>query len=77
MHEANKFIKECMESKGRVLLHCSVGKSRSCAIAVAFIMQSLRLPFDKALFHVSTHRPICAPNKGFVMQLKALEVELN
>ena len=35
---AVEFIDRCLEKNGRVLLHCSVGKSRSCAMAIAYLV---------------------------------------
>uniref|UniRef100_A0A7S1PH48 protein-tyrosine-phosphatase n=1 Tax=Percolomonas cosmopolitus TaxID=63605 RepID=A0A7S1PH48_9EUKA len=61
----------------RVLLHCVSGKSRSVAIAIAFMLhpksgsniQTLR----DAFYHVNKARPIMGPNSRFISDLMAME----
>ena len=48
IQEAFDFIEQCRRADGAILLHCSVGKSRSCAIAISYCMRKLGLSFDQA-----------------------------
>ncbi len=60
-------------SKGKILVHCKYGKSRSPAIVIAYIMQKFNVPFDKAYRFVKLKRPIIEPNPGFLEELKVYE----
>ena len=57
---------------GGVLIHCAAGRSRSAAIAVAYIMRTERLGCKAALACVRSVHWIC-PNVGFQQQLKLWE----
>lgn len=66
------------EVKRRVLLHCSQGVSRSCSLAIAYMMFRARLhdedcSYQTALSKARDVRGICRPNAGFIMQLKQWE----
>lgn len=55
-----EFIQECKKTEnGRVLLHCSLGKSRACTMAIAYVMQELGIGYDEAFEHVKARRPCC------------------
>ena len=56
-------------SSNRVLVHCMEGVSRSCAVAIAYLMWKNQLDFSKANELVVAKRPICDPNFGFISQL--------
>jgi hypothetical protein len=57
---------------GGVLIHCAAGRSRSAAIAVAYIMRTERQSCEAALASVRRVRWIC-PNVGFQQQLRLWE----
>ncbi|KAK7919171.1 hypothetical protein WMY93_010455 [Mugilogobius chulae] len=61
--------------RGRVLVHCAVGVSRSASLVLSFLMQYHRLPLLGAILTVKEHRWIF-PNKGFLVQLRALDFKL-
>ncbi|RDW74374.1 dual specificity protein phosphatase family protein [Aspergillus mulundensis] len=58
---------------GRVLVHCEKGISRSGAVVVAFIMQALLVPYQRALSLAQASRPQIFPNIGFEWQLRLWE----
>ena len=60
-----------------VLIHCSMGKSRSASIAIAYIMCNSQLSYDKVLSQVLEHRPMIKPNPSFDAQLRKLDLDLN
>ena len=54
-----------------VLIHCQMGRQRSAATVVAFLLHALKLPLDKAIEHVkSKKRDAFFPDVNF---MKALE----
>eukprot|EP01125_Pyxidicula_operculata_P006706 TRINITY_DN2304_c0_g1_i1.p1 TRINITY_DN2304_c0_g1~~TRINITY_DN2304_c0_g1_i1.p1 ORF type:complete len:1245 (+),score=308.37 TRINITY_DN2304_c0_g1_i1:1-3735(+) len=69
-------IENIREQKGRVLLHCVIGKSRSPSIAIAYIMIHMKKSLQEAYDIVLRQRPISAPNTGFIRQLMELEHNL-
>jgi hypothetical protein len=69
-----KFIHENRKSRKNVLIHCAQGKSRSGAVAVAYIMAiDPSMTFERALGFIQSKRAIVDPNRSFVTQLKAFE----
>ncbi|TDH71411.1 hypothetical protein CCR75_008593 [Bremia lactucae] len=58
---------------GGVLIHCSGGRSRSPAVAMAFLMMKQQLSYSFILAHLKSLRPIISLNAGFDAQLKCLE----
>jgi len=70
------FIESARESKdSKVLIHCGEGVSRSCTLAVAYLMKKYDWSLKKSLLHVRKYRPQANPNNGFMRQL--LEYEDN
>ena len=80
--EACKIIDGALASKGKgggkgkILVHCSAGISRSPSLVVAYLMKSRGMPLKAALGQVVRARPQVSPNPGFLSQLKALDEEL-
>lgn len=62
-------------SAGRVLVHCAVGVSRSASLVLAFLMIHQRLSLLDAVQTVKLRRWIF-PNRGFLRQLRALDLTL-
>jgi protein-tyrosine phosphatase len=76
---ATKFIhEEFIERKKNILIHCMMGKSRSAAILIAYLMTlssssssfSSFSSVQQALEFLKTKRSIVQPNDGFMKQLK-------
>eukprot|EP00347_Sterkiella_histriomuscorum_P018198 403346415 len=67
-----EFIKNAT-SKGKVLVHCYAGISRSASVVIAFLMQEHSKSFFDAMSHVRKRRPIIFPNPGFQRQLMEFE----
>ena len=53
-----------------------VGVSRSCTIAVSFLMQKRGMSVEEALTTVKKNRDV-HPNKGFLVKLIKLDEQLN
>ena len=80
--EACKIIDGALASKGKgggkgkILVHCSAGISRSPSLVVVYLMKSRGMPLKAALGQVVRARRQVSPNPGFLSQLKALDEEL-
>ena len=59
------FIRNALESGGRVLVHCYAGVSRSTSCIVAYLMTHELMSYQKALNLCKKIRPIANPNMGF------------
>lgn len=59
--------------KSGVLVHCTGGRSRSPAVAMAFLIMKQQVPYSSILDHVKTLRPVISLNAGFDAQLQCLE----
>ncbi|XP_060603775.1 dual specificity protein phosphatase 3-like [Ruditapes philippinarum] len=69
---AANFIKQALDSGGKVYVHCMSGVSRSSAIILAFLIMMRDMPLMDAVKTVRDKRRIL-PNDGFLKEL----VELN
>ena len=59
--------------RGRVLVHCLAGISRSATICIAYLMYHKRLPLEAAYDFVKCRRQLIAPNLNFMRQLVEFE----
>ena len=66
----NEFINDAFENKGKILIHCMAGRSRSATILIAFIIKNFGFTTEKALESLILKRPIVEPNKYFIEQLE-------
>ncbi|KAM4635980.1 dual specificity protein phosphatase 13B-like [Discoglossus pictus] len=73
---AAQFIRVGLQSpKGRVMVHCGMGISRASSLVLAYLMIFEDLSLMEALHRVSEQRYI-SPNRGFLEQLRQLDIEL-
>ncbi|XP_010015313.1 PREDICTED: dual specificity protein phosphatase 13 isoform B-like [Nestor notabilis] len=71
-----RHIKAALNSpRGKVLVHCGMGISRSAALVLAFLMICEDMSLADAIQTVLSHRGIC-PNSGFLKQLWELDLQL-
>lgn len=71
--ESNNFIAQALANKGRVLVHCAMGVSRSATLVIAFIMFHMQLSFTRADRIIRKKHKEARPNFGFVTQLQAYD----
>ncbi|DAZ96427.1 TPA: hypothetical protein N0F65_006473 [Lagenidium giganteum] len=64
---------ECGLHAGGVLIHCAGGRSRSPAVAMAYLMIKQNMSFAAACDRMRTCRPVMSLNPGFELQLQCLE----
>ena len=62
-----------IRADGAVLVHCNEGKSRSCAVAVGFLVRTHGRTLAEALELVRAARPVAEPKEAFLAQLGTLE----
>lgn len=66
--ENNAWIKQALDSGGKVLVNCYQGASRSATVVLAFLIQEHKMQVEEALVAVKKKRDI-RPNNGFLQQL--------
>ncbi|XP_005091785.1 dual specificity protein phosphatase 1 [Aplysia californica] len=71
-----QFIDSVAEERGKVLVHCRAGVSRSATVCIAYIMQKQGLSLDVAFEQIRLKRPIVDPNLNFIQQLQKFETQL-
>lgn len=67
------WARQHLAQQNTVVVNCAQGKSRSGAMATAFLMAAHDLGVDEALRRVREHRPLVQPNKGFLARLREVE----
>lgn len=72
--QAADFIEEALRSRGKVLIHCQCGISRSATLIAAYLMLKKGMDAQEALSTIRAHRSIF-PNQGFISQLCDFEYE--
>ncbi|XP_025972483.1 dual specificity protein phosphatase 13B isoform X1 [Dromaius novaehollandiae] len=71
-----RYIRAALKSpRGKVLVHCAMGISRSATLVLAFLMICEEMSLADAIRTVRSHRGIC-PNSGFLKQLWELDLQL-
>lgn len=61
-----------IRADGTVLIHCNEGKSRSCAVALGYVIRSHGKTLDEALEMLRDARPQAEPKEAFLSQLATL-----
>ena len=74
MPHATSFISNVERVKGRVLVHCISGVSRSTTVVLMYMMQKHNICLLDAYNYVRSCRPFIEPNKGFRLQLAEAEL---
>ncbi|EOD06893.1 hypothetical protein EMIHUDRAFT_218577 [Emiliania huxleyi CCMP1516] len=66
------FERARIRADGAVLIHCNEGKSRSCAVALGYVIISHGRALDEALEMLRGARPQAEPKEAFLAQLATL-----
>ncbi|NWI16559.1 DUS4 phosphatase, partial [Crypturellus soui] len=64
------------ERRGRVLVHCQAGISRSATICLAYLMMKQRVRLEEAFEFVKQRRSVISPNFSFMGQLLQFEAQV-
>jgi len=75
MDRVVSFLTHVERVKGRVLVHCLAGVSRSVSVILMHLMVRHRLPLQLAFRYVRSCRPQINPNEAFKLQLAKLELQ--
>lgn len=65
-YECFDFIDSALQKRGKVLVHCAQGISRSVTIVIAFIIIKFKISYSLAYEQVRSKRDIASPNVGFI-----------
>lgn len=71
------FIHDAIQSGGCVLVHCHSGISRSCTLAIAYIMWAHNRTAEAAFEDVHRARHVCNPNLGYMICLSEWEKQMS
>jgi len=74
--DAFKFIDSAKASKGKVLVHCMRGRSRSASVVIGYLMVRERMSLKDAYLHVKQKRPIIGPHSHLKQQLIVFESQI-
>ena len=74
--EAAAFIRDAHGAGGTVLVHCHRGISRSCTVAMAYLIAERRCTAEAVFDELRRARPVCDPNLGYWVTLKEWERQL-
>jgi protein-tyrosine phosphatase len=74
--DAFYFLDQVNRNGGKVLVHCQLGKSRSVAMVIAYLIRSQRMSYEDAYKFVKSKRKVALPNIGFIKQLRDLEKQI-
>jgi len=66
---ASNLIDQVVQRNQHILLHCSVGKSRSPAVLVAYLMMKCNFSLEQACDLISDKRPIICIHPAFLNQI--------
>eukprot|EP01017_Pseudomicrothorax_dubius_P031689 TRINITY_DN406_c0_g1_i5.p1 TRINITY_DN406_c0_g1~~TRINITY_DN406_c0_g1_i5.p1 ORF type:complete len:124 (-),score=31.66 TRINITY_DN406_c0_g1_i5:165-536(-) len=75
--EVAQFLDEVLDRPSYVaFIHCKIGKSRSAAFAIMFLMKRYKWTYEESFSYMKNRRDFIYPNPGFVLQLEAYERRL-
>lgn len=81
LEEANIFIRDALKLNKGILVHCKMGISRSATIIISYIMNygynpyiPCKISYKEAFQFIKKKRNLVAPNFGFCLYLRELDV---
>lgn len=72
---SSNFIARVEKTKGRVLVHCIAGVSRSVCCVLMHLMRHHDVCLNQAYRHIKDVRPFIHPNEAFMYQMAMFEVD--
>lgn len=70
------FIERARNDRKAVLVHCTMGMSRSASLVLAYLVRHGNMSLAEAINYIKQRRPVVSPNVGFMAQLVRFETEL-
>ena len=70
---STEYISNALDQGGKVLVHCSEGRSRSATLIAVYLMQTQGFYRDGALSLIRKTRPIAYPSSSFMIIMERLE----
>lgn len=67
------FIRSAVQQGGVILIHCHRGISRSCTLAMAYLIETQQRPAESVFESIRAARRICDPNLSYWCALKEWE----
>jgi protein-tyrosine phosphatase len=71
------FIHHCLSQRGKIVVHCVMGISRSAACVIAYLIKYCGKDTFEAITFLRQKRGIINPNPGFIKQLQKFQLEQN
>lgn len=71
------WARECVAAGKMVVVTCAQGKSRSGALATAYVMAKFKVGVAEALTRVQASRPLVQPNPTFMKALEAYAADIH
>lgn len=72
--ECLMFISDAQSKGEKIFVHCVAGISRSPSVLIAYFMVKYSVNYYNARNYVNKGRPGIYPNKGFISQLRNLDI---
>ncbi|KAL5529279.1 TIF1 [Sanghuangporus baumii] len=70
LSRTSAFISDALHKRGRVLVHCVQGMSRSASVVAAYLMATYGWSVQQAVQYVRDRCSTAQPNSGFLLQLQ-------
>lgn len=70
LSRTSAFISDALHKRGRVLVHCVQGMSRSASVVAAYLMATYGWSVQQAVQFVRERCSTAQPNSGFLLQLQ-------
>lgn len=71
-----EFITRARGEDKAVLVHCTMGMSRSATIVLAYLVGRANMSLMDAFEYIKQRRPVASPNPGFMLQLVDYELKV-
>jgi len=68
-----RFIRQAKAARGKVLVHCKMGISRSASVVISYMMKEYEMDLAATIIRVKEKRSVVNPNKSFIKQLEVYE----
>lgn len=67
------FIHNCLINRGKIIVHCVMGISRSSTCVIAYLIKYCNMDVFDAIKFLKKKRSIINPNVGFIKQLQQFQ----